>query len=62
MKNLFIPNDKNPYPDCKIYEGTCVSGANYVGETIYNVVTRWREHEDIRKESELAKHLDNAKI
>jgi len=37
--------DKNPYPACKIYEGTYVCGANYVGETIRNVVMRWQKHE-----------------
>ena len=45
------------YPSCKIYEGVCVCGERYIGETIRNVVTRWKEHEDVRKDSEPARHL-----
>ena len=57
VKTMFILKDKNPYPSCKVYEGICVCGENYVGETVRNVVTRWKEHEDIRQNSEVAKHL-----
>ena len=57
VKSLFVLKDKNPYPACKIYEGKCTCGETYIGETIRNVATRWSEHEDIRKESEPAKHL-----
>ena len=49
--------DKNPYPACQIYKGTCVCDETYIGETIRNVDIRWNEHEDIRKKSEPAKHL-----
>ena len=35
----------------------CLWGETHIGETIWNVDTRWNEHEDIRKEPELAKHL-----
>ena len=31
----------------------------YIGETNRNVKTRWDEHEDVRKNSEPAKHLLN---
>jgi len=57
VKSLFPLKDKNPYPSCQIYEGTCVCGETYVGETKRNVEVRWREHNDIRKDSEPAKHL-----
>ena len=35
----------------------CVCDDTYIGETIRNVDIWWNEHEDIRKESEPAKHL-----
>ena len=56
-KRLFSLKDKNPYPACQIYKGTCVCDETYIGETIRNVDIRWNEHEDIRKKSEPAKHL-----
>ena len=62
VKNLFRLKDKNPHPSCKIYEGECICGVSYVGETLRNVETRWKEHEDVKKNSEPAKHLlDNPK-
>ena len=57
VKQLFRLKDKNPYPACRIYEGVCSCGENYIGETKRNVQTRWNEHEDPRKDSEPAKHL-----
>ena len=58
MKQLFSTKERNPYPTCKIFEGTCNDcGENYIGETLRNVKTRWKEHEDIRKDSEPARHL-----
>ena len=56
---MFHLKDRNPYPSCVIYKGTCDCGATYIGETRRNTVTRWNEHEDIRKDSEPAKHLTN---
>ena len=56
-KSLFSLKDKNPYPACQIYKGTCVCDETYIAETIRNVDFRWYEHEDIRKESEAVKHL-----
>ncbi|XP_066925101.1 uncharacterized protein [Clytia hemisphaerica] len=43
VKQLFNSKDKNPHPACKIYEGTCSCGLNYIGETQRNVETRWSE-------------------
>ena len=40
-----------------IYKGTCVCDQTYIGETIRNVDIRGKEHEDITKEPEPAKHL-----
>ena len=57
VKSLFSLKDKNPYPACQVYKGTCVCDETYIGETILNVNIRWNEHEDIRKESEPAKYL-----
>ena len=57
FKSLFSLKDKNPYPACQIYKETCVCDETYIGETIWNVDIRWNEHDDIRKESESAKHL-----
>ena len=57
VKQLFRTKDKNPHPACKIYEGVCSCAENYVGETKRNVETRWREHENLNKDSEPAKHL-----
>ena len=43
---------------CVIYKGVWSSGADYIGETIHNVIIRWNEHESgIDKNSECFKHL-----
>ena len=57
VKQLFPVKDKNPHPACKIYQGVCTCGQNYIGETQRNVETRWAEHENTKKNSEPAKHL-----
>lgn len=57
IKNLFSLKDKNPYPACQIYQGKCICGETYIGETVRNVATRWKEHQDVKKTSEPAKHL-----
>ena len=56
-RSLFPLKDRNPYPACQIYHGTCVCGKSYIGETIRNVQTRWKEHKDPKKDSEKAKLL-----
>ena len=49
--------DPNPHPSCVIYEGVCDCGDIYIGETVRNAEVRWKEHQDVRKDSEPAKHL-----
>ena len=39
------------------YKGVCSCGDVYVGETSRNTATRWGEHEDVKHDSEPAKHL-----
>ena len=39
------------------YEGKCSCGFSYIGETKRNVDVRFKEHCDIRRKSEPAKHL-----
>ena len=41
----------------RIYEGTCTSKENYIGETKRNVEIRREEHSDINKISEPSRHL-----
>ena len=57
VKSLFQLKDINPYPSCVIYKSVCSCGDDYVGETSRNTTTRWGEHEDIKHDSEPAKHL-----
>ena len=42
---------------CVIYEGKCLFGRRYIGETITNSGIRWNEHESTTGKSESAKHL-----
>ena len=58
VRSLFRLKDKNPYPSCVIYEGTC-KGCNesYIGETVRNAETRWSEHGKPTNESEPSKHI-----
>ena len=57
VRTLFSLKSKNPYPSCKIYQGTCSCGSSYIGETKRNTATRWSEHSDPRGKSEPSKHL-----
>ena len=58
IKQLLKLKSRNAHPSCVIYEGVCSCEASYIGETGRNVEIRWQEHEDIQKDSELAKHLN----
>ena len=55
IRSLFRLRD--PHPACKIYEGICSCSANYISETKRNFETRWNEHENPNKDSELDKDL-----
>ena len=57
VKSLFPLKDRNPHPSCKIYEGECICGMKYIGETKRNVEIRWTEHNNPKNNSEPAKHL-----
>ena len=39
-----MSTDRNSHPTCNVYEGTCVCGSSYIGETKRNVEQRWKEH------------------
>ena len=57
IKSLFNNKDKNKHPSHIVYHGTCNCGSDYVGETSRNLEERIREHEDITRFSEPARHL-----
>ena len=57
IRSLFPLKDKNIHPCCVIYEGLCSCGKRYMGETDRCIHLRIEEHENIRKNSEPAKHL-----
>ena len=44
MKTLFKLKDPYIHSACKIYKGVCICGETYIGETIRNVKTGWKEH------------------
>ena len=56
-KSLFQIKENVKHYSCLIYDGNCLCGENYVGESVRNVVLRWTEHENPNKQSEPAKHL-----
>ena len=45
------------HPACKIYEGICICGEKYIGETKRNVEIRWMEYNTPSNKSNPAKHL-----
>ena len=57
IKSLFSLKDRNVHPSCEIYQGTCVYGLSYIGETKRNVETRWSEHRNYKHKSEISQHL-----
>ena len=57
IRTLFSLKDKNLHPHCVIYEGTCSCGEKYVGETERCVHLRFSEHQDLKNNSEPAKHI-----
>ena len=59
VRNLFKLKSKNPHPSCKIYQGDCICGETYIGETERNVEVRWNEHTSSSGSSEPSKHLLN---
>ena len=56
MKSLFPLKNKISHPHSVIYKDTCSCSKTYIGETLRNVVVRWKEHEYRHGKSELAKH------
>ena len=58
IQTLFHLKDKNSYPACKTYYGVCECGEDYIGKTKRNTITRWSEHDNATKDSQLARHLN----
>ena len=56
---LSIRKGKSLHPACKIYEGICIFGGKYIGETKRNVEIRWMEHNTPSDKSNPAKHLND---
>ena len=48
--------EKNLYPSCKIYYGTCDCVEDDAGETEQNTKIRWSEH-NLEHNSEPARHI-----
>ena len=58
IKSLFKFKDENLYPACKIYYGECEQcWDNSIGETVWNTVTHWSEHNNLGHKSEPAEHI-----
>ena len=58
IQSLFNNKGKVNILSCVIYKGACNCGADYFGETIHNIKTRWNEHNSgIDKNSECFKLL-----
>ena len=59
MKTLFKLKDPCIHPACKIYKGVCICGETYIGETIRNVETRWKEHNTPSDKSNPSKQINS---
>ena len=57
IRSLFPLKDRVVYPSDIVYEGLCSCGEGYIGETDRNSISRYNEHENIKKVSEPSKHL-----
>ena len=57
LRSLFPLKDRVSHSSKGVYLGTCSCGLKYIGETVRNFSTRWKEHEDLTKDSEVARHL-----
>ena len=59
MKTLFKLKDPCILPACKIYKRVCICGETYIGETIHNLETRWKEHNPPSDKSNPSKHINS---
>ena len=59
MKTLFKLKDPRIHPACKIFIGVFICGETYIGETICNVETRWKEHNTPSDKSNPSKHINS---
>ena len=59
MKTLFKLKDSCIHRACKNYKGVCICGETYIGETIRNVETRWKEHNTPSDKSNQSKHINS---
>ena len=57
IRTLFPLKDRVVHVSDVIYEGICTCENNYIGETDRISGCRWNEHEDVKRNSEPAKHL-----
>ena len=58
IQTLFRLKDIKLYLACRIYYGDGECGEDYIGETKRNTITKWSEHDNPTKDSELARHLN----
>ena len=57
IKSLFPLKDRVHHSSKGVYQGVCSCGRKYIGETLRNYSIRWEEHEDLTKDSEVARHV-----
>ena len=57
VRSFFPLKTKNLHRSCKIYNGLCSCGEDYVGETKKNVSVCYDEHNKPSKKSKPATHL-----